>query len=367
MADRDTHFMNIALETAAAGRGSVEPNPMVGAVIARRDVELARGRHEQFGGPHAEPNAIAAARRRGVDITGATMYVTLEPCCHQGKTPPCTKAILDAGIGRVVVAMLDPDEQVAGGGVQTLRAAGVQVDVGLCGKQGEHLLRAYCKLRKTKRPWVICKWAQTSDGYLALPPGSPRWISCSESRRRVHRIRSWCDGILVGISTVLSDDPLLTDRSGERTARKPLTRIVLDSHLRLPIDSQLVTTASDTPVLVATTAGVSDTGALSSRGVELLELPACQGGVDIAALLDELGRRQYTYLLVEGGVGVMSSFIELDLADELIVFVSPHIAQTSEECHTLPQFDIARLAERISLGAATETPSGSDILLNYCR
>ncbi len=357
--------MDIALTTAEAGRGSVEPNPMVGAVIVRDDVELARGRHEWFGGPHAEPNAISAARRAGVDIAGATMYVTLEPCCHQGKTPACTGMIIDAGIARVVVAMTDPDVQVAGGGIEKLRGAGVQVDVGVCDQQARDLLRAYCKLRETKRPWVICKWAQTSDGYLGLPPGSGRWISSPESRRRVHQIRSQCDGILVGISTVLADDPLLTDRSRVGRRRGPLTRIVLDSRLQLPLDSKLVATATDTPVLVATAADPHTAEGLSDRGVELLELPACERGVDIESLLDELGRRQYTYLLVEGGPVVLSSFIESGLADELFVFVSPQTVGAAGDSEVLPSFDIAELSDRISLGDPEETAVGSDILMHY--
>jgi len=368
MVDRDAHFMNIALEIALAGRGAVEPNPMVGAVIARGEVELGRGHHERFGGPHAEINAISAARRNGVDITGATMYVTLEPCCHHGKTPPCTDAIIASGIARVVVAMVDPDEQVSGVGIETLRGAGVRVDVGLCRREGERLLRAYRKLRKTKRPWVICKWAQTSDGYLALAPGCGRWISCPESRRRVHELRWGCDGILVGISTVLADDPLLTDRSGRPRARGPLRRIVLDSHLRLPADCQLIETASDAPVIVATSIGAELRArqALSVRGAELLELPACNAGVDIEALLDELGRRQYTRLLVEGGAKVLSSFIEARLADELFVFVSPQTAGADGTSPKPPKFDITVLSERLSMPAPSETPSGSDMLLNYC-
>ena len=371
MVDRDEYFMNIALEIAAAGRGYVEPNPMVGAVIASEDVELARGYHERFGGPHAEAAAIAAARRSGVDIAGATMYVTLEPCCHHGKTPPCTDAVIAAGIGRVVVAMGDPDPQVSGRGIEVLRGAGVQVDAGVCRPQAQRLLRAYCKLRTTNRPWVICKWAQTSDGYLALPAGCGRWVSCDESRRRVHEIRSWCDGVLVGISTVLADDPLLTDRSGARKGRRPLTRIVLDSHLRLPADSQLIAGAAEAPVLVAAASGASAADpqaarSLLDRGAELLELPAGDGGVDIAALLDELGRRQYTRLLVEGGAGVLSSFIESHLADELLVFVSPKTAGPEAASQTLPAFDIAKAAQRLCLSDPAETHVGSDTLLNYC-
>ena len=349
--------MNIALAQAALGRGSVEPNPMVGAVIARGDTELARGRHERFGGPHAEPNAIAAARTAGVDITGATMYVTLEPCDHQGKTPPCSRAIIDAGIGRVVVAMVDPDEQVSGAGIRTLRNAGVQVDVGVCQPEARELLGAYCKLRTTARPWVICKWAQTSDGYLALPPERGRWISCPESLTRLHEIRSWCDGILVGISTVLADDPMLTDRSGAERS-KPLTRIVLDSHARLPADCKLAIIAAEAPVIVASIEGCR---ALDVRGVELMELPARDGLVDLDALLDELGRRQYTYLLVEGGAKVLGAFIDSGLADELMVFVSQQVAGDP----SLPAFDIAKLGERMSLPDPIETRIGADMLLNY--
>ena len=357
--------MEIALTTAAAGRGAVEPNPMVGAVIVRDDVELARGSHEWFGGRHAEPNAIAAAAHDGVDISGATMYVTLEPCCHQGKTPPCTEAIIDAGISRVVVAMVDPDDKVAGGGVKALRDAGIQVDVGVCEDQARLLLRAYCKLRREMRPWVICKWAQTSDGYLGLPPGSGRWISCPESRRRVHNIRAECDGILVGISTVLADDPLLTDRSRLGRRRGPLTRIVLDSRLQLPLDSKLVATASDTPVLVATAADPHSAEDMSDRGVELVQLPSSERGVDIEALLDELGRRQYTYLLVEGGPHVLASFIESGLADELFVFVSSQPAGPKADTLSLPNYDIAELPKRVKLGQCAETRVGADVLLHY--
>ncbi|MBT3201126.1 MAG: bifunctional diaminohydroxyphosphoribosylaminopyrimidine deaminase/5-amino-6-(5-phosphoribosylamino)uracil reductase RibD [Phycisphaerales bacterium] len=349
--------MQIALAEALLGRGAVEPNPMVGAVIARGDAELARGRHERFGGPHAEPNAISAARRAGVDITGATMYVTLEPCDHQGKTPPCSRGIIDAGIGRVVVAMVDPDQQVSGAGIRTLRDAGVQVDVGVCEAQAREMLRAYCKLRTTGRPWVICKWAQTSDGYLALPPERGRWISCPESLTRLHEIRSWCDGILVGISTVLADNPMLTDRSGA-PRRKPLSRIVLDSHARLPADCKLVASAAEAPVIVA---AIEGGGALAAQGAELMALPARDGRVDIEALLDELGRRQYTYLLVEGGAKVLGSFIDSGLADELMVFISPQIAGDP----SLPAFDIAKLTDRISLGDPIETRIGADTLLSY--
>ena len=322
MQNRDEQFMRVALECAARGRGAVEPNPMVGAVIVRDGVEITRGWHGAFGGPHAEREALAAAAASGADVTGATMFVTLEPCCHTGKTPPCTDAILEAGIARVVVAMTDPDENVSGRGIDVLREAGVDVAVGVCEAEARKLLAAYVKLRTQGHPWVICKWAQTADGYLALPPRQGRWISGQASRTRVHEIRSWCDGILVGAGTVLADDPLLTNRSG---AGKQPVRVVLDSHLRTPPDAQLVRTAGESPVIVVTSsaAPVDRAEVLRDAGVEVLELPSRDERVDLDALLDELGRRRWTYLLAEGGTTVLESFILGGFADELLVFIAP--------------------------------------------
>ncbi len=356
MQNRDEHFMRAALECAAFGLGVVEPNPMVGAVIVRDGREIARGWHRAFGDPHAERDALAAAA--GADVTGATMYVTLEPCCHTGKTPPCTDAILEAGIARVVVAMEDPDENVSGRGIAILRKAGVEVTVGVCEAEARELLAAYVKLRTQGRPWVICKWAQTADGYLALPARQGRWISGQASRDRVHEIRSWCDGILVGAGTVLADDPLLTNRSG---MRKQPVRVVLDSKLRTPSDCQLVRTAGEFPVLVVTTAAApSDrAGELRDAGVEVLELPSRDEGVDLDALLDELGRRRWTYLLVEGGTTVLESFTSTGLADELLVFVAP--IEVGDEGEGLPRFDIAEL----DVEPAEETVLGDDVLRRY--
>ena len=351
MQNRDEQFMRTALEYAVQGRGAVEPNPMVGAIIVRDGEEIARGWHRAFGGPHAEREALAAAAASGADVTGATMVVTLEPCCHTGKTPPCTDAILEAGIARVVVAMADPDENVSGRGIAVLRDAGVEVTVGVCEAEARELLAAYVKLRTQGRPWVICKWAQTADGYLALPPRKGRWISGQASRTRVHEIRSWCDGILVGAGTVLADDPLLTNRSG---AGKQPVRVVLDSHLRTPPDSNLVRTAGESPVLVVTSAAAPSDRAdeLRTAGVEVIELPSRDEGVDLDALLDELGRRRWTYLLVEGGTTVLESFTSTGLADELLVFVSP--IEGGEDAMGLPRFDIADLdvecTEEIVLG-----------------
>ncbi len=360
MMEQDERFMSVAIDCARRGRGAVEPNPMVGAVIVRDGVEIARGWHRRFGGPHAERDALAAARDAGANVRGATMYVTLEPCCHYGKTPPCTDALLESGIARVVVGMLDPDERVSGRGVEILRSAGADVTVGVREGEVRELLAPYVKLRRQRRPWVICKWAQTADGLLAMPPGEGRWISGEASRRHVHELRGLCDGILVGVGTVLADDPLLTNRSG--IGKQPV-RVVLDSHLRTPSDCQLLRTLKESPVLIATTpaADGAAAGLLQTAGAEIVTLPASPTGVDLGALLDELGRRQWTHLLVEGGAGVLRSFLDGGLADELLVYVAPHRCPDAPE--DLPRFDIARIREQIPLVLHEEQTLGADRML----
>ncbi|MDY6911125.1 MAG: bifunctional diaminohydroxyphosphoribosylaminopyrimidine deaminase/5-amino-6-(5-phosphoribosylamino)uracil reductase RibD, partial [Chloroflexota bacterium] len=305
-----------------------------------------------------------AARSAGTDVRGATMYVTLEPCCHHGKTPPCTDAIIDAGIGRVVVAMTDPDEQVAGGGIEKLRAAGIDVTVGVRRAEASDLLAAYIKLRTQHRPWVICKWAQTADGFLALPAGSGRWISGEESRSYTHKLRGLCDGICVGIGTVLADDPLLTNRSG---GRQP-ARVVLDAAMRIPAGCQLIRTANTSPVIIATTAKsqadrTTPAADLRAAGAEILELPAAPNGVDLAALLDELGGRRWTHLLVEGGAKLLESFLQAHLVDELLVFISPQ--SVGKSASPLPRFDIADARKKLPLKQMEHRRFGDDAMFRY--
>jgi len=352
--------MLLALALASRGRGAVEPNPMVGAVIVRDGRLLGEGWHRRFGGPHAEREALAAAQAAGHDVAGATMYVTLEPCRHQGKTPPCTDAILEARIARVVVAMQDPDVKVSGGGTEALRAGGVDVTVGLCRAEASELMAPYVKLRTEGRPWVICKWAQTADGYLALPHEGRRWVSGEKSREHVHRLRGRCDGICVGIGTVLADDPQLTNRSG--AGRQPV-RLVLDSRLRLPPGSQLARTAGSPPVIVAAAQESPKAEAMRQLGVEVLVLPAPDGWVDLGGLLDELGRREWTHLLVEGGPGVLGGFVDAGLADELLVYVSP--VSAGPQAGELPQFDIAAVRDRLAVRLVERRVIGDDEMLRY--
>jgi diaminohydroxyphosphoribosylaminopyrimidine deaminase / 5-amino-6-(5-phosphoribosylamino)uracil reductase len=322
--------MSRALELAARGIGSVEPNPPVGAVLVDDSLNLiAEGWHQRFGGPHAEIEAITQA---GQSARGSTLFVTLEPCCHHGKTGPCSDAIAKAGIKRVVVALGDPFPEVDGKGIERLRSLGVDVELGLHSKEAAHLVAPFIKLVTMGQPWVHAKWAMSLDGKIATHTGDSRWISSDASRTIVHRLRGRMDAILVGVGTALRDDPLLTARpAGPRVA----TRIVVDSAARIPLDSQLVQTARDVPLLIATTpaAPPDNIRHLEKSGVEVaffpsqLEstLPHVAGTIDLKNLLDELGRRRFTNVLVEGGSRLFGSLYDGDFVDESHVFVAPKI------------------------------------------
>jgi len=360
----DEKFMARALELARRGRGRVEPNPMVGAVLVRDGAVIGEGYHEHFGGAHAEVAALASARSAGIDPAGATMYVTLEPCCHHAKTPPCTEAIIRAGIARVVVATTDPDERVAGKGIAALRSAGVEVVVGVMAREARRLLAAYFTLRTQGRPWVICKWAQSLDGRIATFTGQSRWISSEQSRRRAHLLRGQCDGVCVGAGTVMADDPLLTNRSG--AGRQP-ARVVLDARLEISPTCRLLGSTDVSPVIVVTPAPApaDRAGALRAAGAELLELPRADGGVELSALLAELGKREWTYLLVEGGRGVLGSFIRSGLADELMVFVAPLLVGGRRSLGPVDWEDVATIDQAMRLTTPQVERIGPDLLLRY--
>ena len=336
----DTVAMARALELARRGEGRVEPNPMVGAVVAHRDEAghqriIGEGWHATFGGPHAEIMALEAAGDRA---RGATLFVTLEPCCHHGKTPPCTDAVIAAGISRIVIAARDPFPAVAGGGIAALEAAGLTVEVGLLELEATRLTAPFRTLVERGRPWVIAKWAMSLDGALATGSAEDRWLSSAASRRIVHDLRGRIDAILVGIGTVLADDPLLTSRPpGPRT----LVRIVLDSQARLPLTSQLVKTAHETPVLVATgpEAPATQIAALREAGCEIWAAPQADRPTQLRSLLEELGSRHHTNLLVEGGADVLRSFFAAQLVDEVWTFIAPRIVGASGQAQPpLPSF-----------------------------
>jgi len=320
----DVVAMRRALEIACLGVGSVEPNPPVGAVVVTAEGRMAgEGWHERFGGPHAEIGALQAA---GAAARGGTLYVTLEPCCHHGKTPPCTDAILAAGIARVVAAAGDPFPAVGGGGFAALKAAGLRVETGLLEAEACRLTAPFRTLVTAGRPWVIAKWAMSLDGRAAAPPGADRWISSAESREIVHELRGRIDAIAVGIGTVLADDPLLTARPATPPARQPL-RVVLDSRARLPLESRLVRSARDVPVLVAVgpEAPADRCGRLAAAGCEVWQTAAADPAGRLAAVLRELGARRHTNLLVEGGPGVFRTLFAAGLADEIWAFVAPTV------------------------------------------
>jgi diaminohydroxyphosphoribosylaminopyrimidine deaminase/5-amino-6-(5-phosphoribosylamino)uracil reductase len=321
MTPHDEHWMGRALELAEQGRGHVEPNPLVGAVIVRDGQVVGEGWHQRFGAAHAEVNALAQA---GEAARGATLYVTLEPCCHHGKTPPCTEAVVRAGIANVVAALEDPFPQVAGQGAALLRAAGVPIEFGVGAAQARRQNAPYLKLLATGQPYVHAKWAMSLDGKIATKTGDSQWISNETARRQVHALRGHMDGILVGIGTARADDPLLTARPpGPRTA----CRVVLDSRAALPITAQLVRTAREVPTLVVVSEmAVLASAPLAAAGCEVLALPAdATGRPDLARLLHELGRRRWTNLLVEGGAGVLGAFFDHDAIDECHVFIAPRL------------------------------------------
>ena len=294
---------------------------MVGCVIASAEGVVGEGWHRRFGGDHAEVEALRAA---GARARGATAYVTLEPCCHTGKTPPCTRALVAAGIRRVVAAQRDPFPQVAGQGLAELAAAGIEVEVGLLEADARRLNAPYLRLVTTGRPWLIAKWAMTLDGRIATRSGESRWISGPESRQIVHALRGRVDAILIGRGTAAADDPLLTARPpGPRSA----TRIVVDTHGELASASQLVLTAREVPVLVAVGAEASaeNRERLSVAGCEVLVCSGATPAERLEQLLAESGRRRMTNLLVEGGSRLLGSLFDVRAIDEVHVFIAPKL------------------------------------------
>lgn len=345
--------MRRAIELARRREGFVEPNPMVGSVVVDDRLQLlGEGYHERFGGPHAEVGALAQA---GEKARGATLFVTLEPCCHHGKTPPCTEAVIRAGIRKVVVGLSDPFPQVAGKGIAQLQAAGVDVEVGLLKEEVRRVNAPFLKLVKTGLPYVHAKWAMTLDGKIASRTGASKWISNEASRAVVHRLRGRMDAVVIGIGTALADDPLLTARPPG--PRKPV-RVVIDSQLWLPPTSQLVRTARESPVLLVCSpkAQEAEKRALAAAGVEIfvgsqdLHIPT-PGRIDVKAVLRQLGEtRRFTNILVEGGSKLLGTLFDEQLIDEAHVFVAPKLMGGAtakspiagvglSECPAIPSLD----------------------------
>ncbi|MFO0794857.1 MAG: bifunctional diaminohydroxyphosphoribosylaminopyrimidine deaminase/5-amino-6-(5-phosphoribosylamino)uracil reductase RibD [Candidatus Brocadiaceae bacterium] len=319
--DIEEKYMSLALELAVKGRGRVEPNPMVGAVLVKDGEIVGKGYHQIFGGAHAEIHAINEGGENG---KGATLYVSMEPCAHFGKTAPCADAIIRAGITKVVAAVADPNPVTAGRGIQKLKDAGIDIQIGVLEHQARRLNAPFFKLMQKGIPYVIAKWAMSLDGKIATYTGESKWITSEESRRYVHKIRGQVDGILVGINTVLRDDPLLTCRTeGGRNPR----RIIIDSNALLPLNSRLLNTINESEVVVAVNknAPVERIEKLRQLGCRVIQTCNSLDRVDLKELFYRLGEMELTNILVEGGSRVITSFFEERLVDKVMVFIAPII------------------------------------------
>jgi len=360
-------FMERALRLAERGRGRTSPNPMVGAVLVKGGADgtsdvVGEGFHPQAGEPHAE---IFALRHAGEQAWGATLYVNLEPCCHYGRTPPCTQALIAAGVTEVHLAMLDPNPRVAGRGQAELEAASIRTVLGEREAEARALNEVFIHWITTNRPFVIAKFAMSLDGKIATRTGDARWITGPAARRHVHQLRDQVDGILVGVETVIADDPQLTTRLDQADVRHPL-RVVLDSTGRIPPTARLLDPALPGQTVVATTEAMplERRQALADGGVEALALPADDGRVSLEALLAALGQREITSLLVEGGGTVLGSFFARGLVDKVLAFVAPVIIGGREAPTPVGGAGVARIAEAWRLTRVQIQQLESDVLIS---
>lgn len=365
-------MLDLAARLAFRAAGDVEPNPLVGCVIARGDRVIGLGHHRKFGSAHAEIEALADCRRRGEGPAGATVYVTLEPCNGHGKQPPCTDALIAARGGRVIAARRDPNPPKAGG-ADRLRAAGIEVDFTDASPLATSLAAPFVKRMATGLPWVIAKWAQSIDGRIATRTGDSKWISGEASRHAVHRLRARVDAIIVGIGTVKADDPMLTARGVPRL-RRVASRIVLDGGLELPLDSALVRTARETPVMAATTTDAlrqraTHAASLEAAGVAVLAFDAAppQGGVSIEAVLRHLGTSAASTVMVEGGAGVLGRMVDHGLIDEARVYIGPLLMADNEAPSAVKGRDPSRLVEAARMDLVRVARRGPDVEMWYRR
>lgn len=312
--------MKRAIELAEKGEGWVHPNPKVGAVIVKDDKVIGEGYHEKFGQLHAERNAIASLKE---SAEGATIYVTLEPCCHHGKTPPCTEAIIENKIARVVIGSRDPNPLVAGKGAEILRKAGIQVEEDFMRQECDSLNPVFFHYITTGLPYVIMKFAMTADGKIATKTGASKWISGEESRKKVHRLRHACMGIMAGIGTVMADDPLLNCRI--ENGRDPV-RIICDSSLRISMDSQIVKTAGKIETIIACAGADKEKAALLEKaGIEVLDIPAEGARPDLKKLMKILGERGIDSVLIEGGGTLNEDALRCGIVNEVRAFIAPKL------------------------------------------
>ncbi len=346
--------MERALALGWRALGTTSPNPAVGCVIVRDGETVSEGWTQPPGQEHAE---AAALRQAGAAARGATLYTTLEPCNHYGRTPPCSEAIIAAGISEVHVAVRDPNSNVAGGGIERLYDAGIRARIGECADEAGRLIEAFAKHSSTRMPFVTAKYAMSLDGKIAARSGDSKWISGEESRRYAHLLRARSDAIMVGINTVLADDPQLTarDAEGNANARQPL-RVALDSRGRMPQDAQMLNAPGDTLIAVA-----DDYEGAACVGAETIRLPSGRGGVDLYALLVALGDRDVTSVLVEGGGATIGALFDMNLVDKVVAFVAPVIIGGDDAVSPVGGIGSAGMKEALRLKNVEVMRFGRDV------
>jgi len=355
--------MEQALCLAKLALGQVSPNPAVGAVVVRDDAVVGQGYTQPPGSAHAE---VAALEQAGEAARGSTMYVTLEPCCHQGRTPPCTRAIVAAGVAEVHVAMLDPNPLVSGKGEKELKQQGIRTRVGEHEEEAREVNEAYIKLIATGMPFIIAKFAMSLDGKIATRTGDSRWITSSESRRYVHSLRHVTDAVMVGVNTVLADDPQLTSRCGDRggKARKQPLRVIVDSQGRTPPGARVFSEPGCTLVALARQIGPEEKEAFGKVNAELMAVPSEGGLVDLKELLRVLGQRQITSVLVEGGGTLLGSMFDQGLVDKVIAFVAPVIIGGAEAQTAVGGRGVDRVADSVRLRRVTTMNCDGDVVVS---
>ena len=359
----EEQYMRRAIQLAAKGEGKTSPNPLVGAVVVKDGRIIGEGYHTQYGSLHAEREALADCSRRGESAVGADIYVTLEPCCHTGKQPPCTVALVESGIGRVIIGSLDPNPLVSGHGVEFLRQQGIQVETNFLKEECDALNPIFFHYITTGKPYVALKYAMTADGRIATITGASRWITGPEARNHVHRLRNRYAAILVGINTVLADNPMLNCRLPG--GKNPL-RIVLDSSLRIPLESQLVQSASQIPLLVVCSNGSAEKKAqLEKQGVEVLSLSGADGRVHLEALVAELGRRSVDSLLIEGGSQVHYSALNAGIVNYIYSYVAPKIFGGDSALGPVSGAGVGQVSDAFQLCRRQTQFLGEDILIEY--
>ncbi len=360
----DQFYMRRALELAAMGEGFTSPNPMVGAVVVRKGRIVGEGWHQAAGLPHAEVNALDDAGKRS---RGSTLFVTLEPCHHIGRTPPCTEKILASGVSRVVMAMQDPNPGVKGGGAEFLKSKGIQVTDGVCEQEARRLNECFIKHVTTGRPFVIVKCAATLDGRIASSAGDSKWITGPDSRRFVHRLRHRLDAIMVGSSTVKIDNPALTTRWESAVTKNPL-RVVLDTHLSIPEESQVLDMGVEPGVIVATGPDADDNriASLKKKGVDIIVCPLHEEKIDLKVLLQHLGARGITGILIEGGSQVIGSAFSQGVVDRIYFFYAPKILGGSDGTPMIGGKGALRIEDCLTIKHIELHRFDDDILIEGC-